>query len=280
MRAPSEKLPKRRTRLRQCELRCSCMYGQDANRQPRREWELAPAVAVFSYRGMHLGQLLPCGEIVGFEELPPLAQLYDLYRLSLIKPKAEHTWIHHTWQQIHKSAGSSTPFWQHNYWPEEAEKSGAANILHTFRAIKTFRELGEKMSQVPSSASFQQTLNLLLKEMDYTVLLLLVYDHQDDGGVWSDRLKVLFERLDPALRPGNRLANLASSAVSSEEPTAEDSTTQTQPWHLPSDLPTAMEDPLEREVSPKTVLPSASASASFQTGTHDAVKDEHMDTMW
>ncbi len=54
----------------------------------------------------------------------------------------------------------------------------------------------------------EETLNLFQKEMDYTVLLLLVHRHQDDRAEWEQRLKVLFARLDPALRPRNALPRL------------------------------------------------------------------------
>lgn len=231
---------------------------------------------MLSHSGVRLGQLLPYGEIVGFIELPPLAQLFDLHNLSLIKPEAENIWVHHTWQQIHKSAGIKRPSWPQYHWPEEIKKSGAVNKNHTFRAIKTFRELSEKLWRDPSSASFQQTLNLMLKEMDYTVLLLLANGHHDDQGAWSDRLKVLFERLDPALRQGNQLANLTSSAVASV-PNAEDFHTKLQSWNLPSDLPAVMEGSPESATVSDATLPSA--PLSFQEGTHP-VKDEQMDMMW
>lgn len=129
--------------------------------------------------------------------------------------KAEHTWIHHTWQQIHRSLGFEIPSRQENY--RLITNSGATNKFHTFRAIKTFRDLGENRWQAPDSASLDETLNLLLKEMDYTVLLLLVNGHQDEQGAWVNRLKVLFGRLDPALRPKNPLADPTVAGPLTEE---------------------------------------------------------------
>ena len=112
------------------------------------------------------------------------------------------------------------------------------------------------------------------------MLLLLVHGHQDDQGVWSNRLKVLFGRLDPALRPNNQLANLTSSGVALE-PKPEDSLTKTQPWYLPSDLPAGMEEPLEHVAFfkpwPNPILPSAPGSVSKET---HAGEDEPMDIMW
>lgn len=58
--------------------------------------------------------------------------------------KAEHTWIHHTWQQIHRSLGFEIPSRQENY--RLITNSGATNKFHTFRAIKTFRDLGKQVA--------------------------------------------------------------------------------------------------------------------------------------
>ena len=240
VRAQSESIPKQRTHLRPCEPHRSCSLGQDANSRARLQRELGPAVVVFSHTGPHLGQLLPCGEIIGFLEFSPLAQHYDLCYLASIKPKAEHAGVYYTWQQIHKSAGIKSPSDQ-DCWFEKIITSGVESKDITFRAIKTFRELGEKIWQVPSAQSFTETLNLLLKEMDYTVLLLLGHCHQDDQGIWSNRLQVLFERLDPALWPKNQLASSANASA----PNAEEFHAETQSWQLPSDLAAEMQESQE-----------------------------------
>lgn len=243
--------------------------------------ELGPEVVVFSHSGLHLGQLLPSGEILGFIELPPLAQLFDLDQLSSLKLliKPEHTWIHQKWQQIHRSAGIKSPSWQQHYWPEETVQSGAVNKFHTFRAIKTFRELGERMWQGSGSAPLDGTLNLLLKEMDYIVLLLLAHRHQDDQVLWLNRLKVLFGRLDPALRPRKQFANPTSSAVA-PEPNAEDSRNRTQSFFQPSVLPTLehakfLNDSRKATISP---LPKPTLSPPRLVDEWlDTVEDEPMD---
>ena len=73
-------------------------------------------------------------------------------------------------------------------------------MSHTYRAIMNFRELGEKLWQAPGvGGPLNFALNSALKEMDYTVLFLLVNKHHDEQGVWFNRLKVLFRRLDTAL---------------------------------------------------------------------------------
>ena len=108
------------------------------------------------------------------------------------------------------------------------------------------------------------------------MLLMLVHDHQDDQDAWLNRLKVLVERLDPALRSKNQLANLASSAVA-WKPNAEDFYTRTHPWCSPSALPAGMEDSREHAVFfnswPKLTLSAQPWSDYEET---NVVQDESM----
>ena len=154
-------------------------------------------------------------------ELPPLAQLYDIYSISLIKPPPEHAWIQQIWSAIKSSSGHHALTWQHNYWSDEISRSGTERKIITLRAIKTFRELGERLLQSPIFELMEETLNLFHKEMDYTVLLLLVHRHEQDRVIWEQRLKVLFARLDPALRqrntPSNKLVISAPNSASTSD---------------------------------------------------------------
>lgn len=99
--------------------------------------------------------------------------------------------------------------------------SGTERKILTLRAIRTFRELGERLLQSSISELIEETLNLFHKEMDYTVLLLLVHRHEQDRVIWEQRLKVLFARLDPALRqrntPINRLVPSAPHSASTSD---------------------------------------------------------------
>ena len=84
--------------------------------------------------------------------------------------------------------------------------SGTERKEVTFRAIKTFQELGEKLWRTSIVELMEETLNLFQKEVDYTVLLLLVHRYENDRDMWEQRLKVLFARLEPALRARNTFA--------------------------------------------------------------------------
>ena len=175
--------------------------------------ELDATIPILPYSGLKLGQLLPCGEILGFAHLPPLAQLYDIYSTSLVQPHPSHAWIQQTWRAIHTSVGTRAPTWQHNYWHEEIDRSGTAHAELAFRAIKTFRELGEKLWRADIVELRDETLGLFRKEMDYTVLLLLVHRYDHDRMLWEQRLKMLFARLDPAFQPRNITATPAPTAA-------------------------------------------------------------------
>ena len=176
--------------------------------------ELDAKIPILPKSCLRVGRLLPCGEILGFAHLPPLAQLYDIYSTSLIKPHPSHAWIQQTWRAIHTSVGTRAPTWQHNCWHEEIGRSGTANAELTFRAIKTFRGMGEKLWRARMPEAREETLGLLRKEMDYTVLLLLVHRYDHDRMLWEQRLKILFARLNSAFRPRNISAAPAPTAAS------------------------------------------------------------------
>lgn len=226
---------------------------------------------------MKLGQLLPCGEILGFEELPPLAQLFDLYTISLIQPQPEHAWIQQTWRSIQISIGVQPPAWPQNHCYEEISRSGTERKELAFRAIKTFRELGEKLWQVSIVELMEENLNLFQKEMDYTVLLLLVHRHADDRTMWEQRLRVLFGRLDPALQPRNALARPMDPAPATAFNTQTHSFGAV-PLLQPSGLPAVKEESIEHAAFfstwPQPMGPST--PGSIAQGTF-AVEDEPMD---
>lgn len=218
--------------------------------------------------------------MLGFVELPPLAQLYDLYSISLINPQPEHAWIQQTWRAIQTYTGLRAPTWQQNYWYEEINRSGTERKELTFRAIKTFRELGEKLWQTSIVELMEETLNLLQKEMDYTVLLLLVHRHEDDWIVWEQRLKVLFARLDPALRPRNALPR-PMTPVPGPAFNTQAHNFGAAPLLLASNLPPVKEESLEHAVSfnPWLIHNGPTAQGALARGTL-AVKDEPMRMVW
>ena len=201
-----------------------------------------------------------------------------------------HAWIQQNWRAIHTSIGTRAPTWQHNYWHEETGKSGTVHQALTIRAIKTFRELGEKLWRISIPELREETLSLFQKEMDYTVLLLLVHRHEDDRDMWEHRLKVLFARLDPALRP--RTAQFAESTTSTSVPTpasASASIYHTQnpkfsnaPLMQTSSFLTMMEEPVEYAAYftpwPAPRAPSI-RTPSFPQKTA-AVNDEFMNQRW
>ena len=218
--------------------------------------------------------------MLGFVELPLLAQLYDLYSISLIKPQPEHAWIQQTWRAIQINTGLRAPTWEQNYWCEEINRSGTERKELTFRAIKTFRELGEKLWQTSIVELMEETLNLLQKEMDYTVLLLLVHRHEDDRIVWEQRLKVLFARLDPALRARNALPR-PMTPVPGPAFNTQTHNFGAAPLLQTSNLPPVREESLEHAVSfnPWLIHMGPTAQGALARGTL-AVKDESMGMVW
>lgn len=204
-----------------------------------------------------------------------------MYSISLIKPQAGRAWIQQTWHAILASTGVQAPTWQQNHWYEEVNMSGTERKELTFRAIKTFRELGEKLWQVSMVELMEETLSLFQKEMDYTVLLLLVHRREEDRMLWEQRLRVLFARLDPSLRP-------RYAGVKPRTPTpALGVNMQTHnvgdaPLLQKSGLPTVKEEPLEHATlcfnnpGPQLTGPFAQHSVAQSTCV---VKEEPMDMM-
>lgn len=168
---------------------------------PRRLPEIDASIFPFPYSGSKLGQILPCGEILGFIDLSPVAQRYDMYHISMARPQAQDAWILLAWRDIWASIGVLAPTWDDEYWTPPVNRFDTLWDRQTLRAIKTFRELGEKLWQSPMSELTGETLALFRKEMDYIVLLLLVLGHQHDRSDWEARLHTLFTRLSPAARP-------------------------------------------------------------------------------
>lgn len=228
---------------------------------------------------MKLGQLLPCGEILGFVELPPLAQLYDIYSISLIRPPPEHAWIQEIWSAIKSSIGIHAPTWHANYWHDEITRSGTERKILTLSAIKTFRELGERLLQSSISELMEETLNLFHKEMDYTVLLLLVHRHEQDRVIWEQRLKVLFARLDPALRQQNTPTNRLVTSVPNSATTSDTQSLDfdAAPFIQASGLPAVKDESREQAMyfNPWP-YPAGSSAQSYTAESTLAVKDEPM----
>lgn len=212
-------------------------------------------------------------------ELPPLAQLYDIYSISSIRPPPEHAWIQQIWSAIKVSSGAHAPTWQHNYWYDEINRSGTERKILTLRAIKTFRELGERLLQSSISELMEETLNLFHKEMDYTVLLLLVHRHEHDRATWEQRLKELFARLDPALRqrntPTNRVLTSAPNSASTSDTQSLDS--DAAPLIQESGSPAVKDESREHTVlfNPWPYPAGPSAQGYVAQSTH-TVKDESM----
>ena len=91
---------------------------------------------------------------------------------------------------------------------------------------------------------------------------------------------MLFERLDPALRPKNQLFDSASPANASA-PNAEESHTETQSWQLPSDLAAEMQESQEPATfSNAWSNPTPSSTPeSVDEGTY-AVSEGSMELAW
>ena len=157
--------------------------------------------------------------------------------------------------------------------------SGTERKLITLRAIKTFRELGERLWRSSNFELRDETLNLFHKEMDYTVLLLLMHRHQEDRVLWEQRLKVLFARLDPALRPTNKLVTPVPAGASGSDTRSLnfDTTSLIQA----SGLPTVKEESGEHAAFfnawPKLTGPTVQGYVHQSTL---AMKDEPMGMEW
>ena len=143
--------------------------------------------------------MLPSGEILGFLALQPPMQNNDLSAVRMqgqihtspinMFPILRH--IHNIWLGIHQWRNTQMSNWS----SDPSEVTEFSNIKKTMRAIKTFKILAEGVFL--REGTCEVGLNLVLKEIDYILLLITVHGLTNELEAWLPRLNFLFNILDP-----------------------------------------------------------------------------------